>query len=290
MICPSLLVAGICLAQPAAEPVPAEATVARLVAVLPAPVPRRVALSDVVVVGKVVRIEDKTVAAARAPGDTEKTEHRIAVVQVDEVVGGARRMKEVRVGFAPPPPNPRPRPGGFRAVTLEKDQEVCLFLSARPDADFYYAREFADVVDRKAGNFAADLAEAKRCVKLLADPDAGLKSEAAEDRYLTAAMLVTRYRTPRWPTGLVLKTERVDAARSKAILSALAEADWAGPNRRLATMTPQAVFQSLGLGERDGWKQPTDFRQFEAEAKKWIEAHKDSHRIERFVEDRAEGR
>jgi len=83
-------------------------------------------------------------------------------------------MTEIRVGFMPAPanPNPRIRPG-IRPLAWRRTRRLLLFLSARPDVDFYHIPANYDVVDKKAGNFAADLAEAKRCVKLMADPDAG---------------------------------------------------------------------------------------------------------------------
>src|SRR5262245_26019483 len=107
---------------------------ARAMMVAPAPLAQRVATADCVVIGKVTRIEDKTVTAARFPGDKEKGEYQVAVVQIEEAVVGARGLTHIRVGFIPPTPVPVPDAGpGPKLfikrrpqVTLTQDQEVCL--------------------------------------------------------------------------------------------------------------------------------------------------------------------
>src|SRR5262249_57364295 len=77
---PAIVLAGLA-AVPVAQPQqggpgPGVALIA------PAPVPRRVALADAVVVGKVVSIEEKAVSAPRFPGDMNLVDHKIAVVKV----------------------------------------------------------------------------------------------------------------------------------------------------------------------------------------------------------------
>src|SRR5437763_13427803 len=79
---------------------------ARALMIAPSPINQRVATADVVVVGKVLRIEEKTVAARMFPTATEKTEYTIAVVQIQEGLLGAATMKEVRVGFIVPKAEP----------------------------------------------------------------------------------------------------------------------------------------------------------------------------------------
>jgi hypothetical protein len=251
--------------------------------IAPAPVARRVALADAVVVGKVVRIEDKSVTAAIIPGSTQGAEFRIAVVKISDGIQGVKGQTEVRVGFMQP--MGPVRPGRPRPIVLQPDQEALLFLSARPDVNFYSVPAYFDVVDKNTPTFAADVAEARRCAKLLADPDAGLKSTSAEERYLTAAMLLSQYRTQRWPTMQPAKEEPADAARSKAILGILADADWNPPQggNQMFYLNPRALFTSLGLTQADGWQQPGNLADFNAEAQKWLRANKDSYRIKRFV-------
>jgi hypothetical protein len=259
----------------------------------PAPIAQRVATADVIVVGKVTSFADKGVTAPRFPGDTEKAQYQIAIVKVTDGLLGARGVKEVRVGFIPPPPaggDPgapgRPiRPiRRYPSVQLTVGQEVCLFLTRHLDADFYVPPAYFSAIDKTAPDFENSIAEVKKCARFLADPKAGLESKKADDRLLTAALLLFHYRTPR-DNGGAPKTEPIDATESKLILKVLAEADWAaaGAGPRGFQMTPQALFYQIGATEKDGWKPPTDFNQFPAEAKKWLNDNAEKFRIERFV-------
>jgi hypothetical protein len=270
-------------------------TSAQAMRIAPPSLPQRVATSEMVVIGKVVGFEDKTVEAARFPGDMEKGRYMVAIVKVDEGLLGAKDIKEVRVGFIPPvvtPPTPQPGPGVVRPgirrapqVQLFKDQEVCLFLAKHPEGGFYYAPAYYDVIQKKDNaNFDKDAAEIRRCTGLLGDPKAGLEAKDPQDRFLTAGMLVLSYRSVRPFTAPgVRQQEPIDAAQSKAILKVLAAADWTTTNQPIFRFTPQTVFSNLGLTETDGWKPPQDFKQFPDEAKKWLNANADSYRIQRFV-------
>src|SRR5262245_53319735 len=81
---------------------------ARALMMAPAPIPNRVATSDVVVVGKVVSFEEKKVKAERFPGDQDKnSEFRIAVIKVEDPILGAKGLTHIKVGtWVPPPPPP----------------------------------------------------------------------------------------------------------------------------------------------------------------------------------------
>jgi hypothetical protein len=261
--------------------------------VAPAPIPQRVATADVVVVGKVTGFADKSVSAPRFPGDTVQAEYQVALVKVEDALLGTRGMKEIRVGFIPPPapvPDARPvRPPirRFPSVNLTLNQEVCLFLTRHPAADFYTAPAYYHVLNKTGNaNFARELGEVKRCAKLLADPKAGLDSKDKDECFLTAAMLITRYRTPNLSRAGLPKTEPVDAAQSKRILEALAEADWAVRNPRQAQMAPQNLFFRLGLKPADGWTQPRDYRETPAAAKKWLQDHAGTYRVQRYVAEK----
>jgi hypothetical protein len=251
--------------------------------IAPAPIPQRVALSDAVVVGKVTGFADKSVSAAPFPGSPDKVEYQVATVQVADAILGAKGMKEIKVGFIPPPAGGGPgRPGRRFGPNLLVDQEACLFLAKHADADFYVLQNYYDVADKKDGNFDKDVEEAKRCAKLIADPAAGLKAKEAEDRFLTAAMLVVRYKTPR-PSAAEPKTEDVPAEESKQVLLALADADWAPKNTGRFELTPVMVFYRLGVTEKDGWKPPQDGKEIEAAAKKWLKDNADKYRVQKFV-------
>ncbi len=266
---------------------------ARAMMIAPAPIPQRVAESDAVVVGKVTAFGDKLVNAKSIFGDS-KVDYQIAVVRVEDAFLGAKDA-EIKVGFVPPPPPvvPAPGPGPIRIIKrypqfkLVLDQEACLFLVKHPTEDFYVGVHYYDVINKTGdANFVKSMDEVRRAAKLLADPAAGFKSKEADDHFLTAAILIMRYRTRR--VGGPDKTELIDAGQSKQILGALAEADWApkvgGPFG--FRLTPQSVFYRLGLTPKDGWTQPKDYKQTADEAKKWLKDNADKYRIERFVADK----
>jgi hypothetical protein len=82
----------------------------------------------------------------------------------------------------------------------------------------------------------------------------GLKSENAEDRYLTAGALLTRYRNyPDFTSGGVDQQD-IAADESKLILKIIAERDWTKPDP--SGINPTQLFFSLGLTEKDEWKMP----------------------------------
>jgi hypothetical protein len=269
------------------------------VMIAPAPVPQRVATADVVVVGKVTAFGDKTVSAPVFPGAKEKGEYQVAVVRIDDALLGAKDQKEIRVGFRLPPPAvapPPPAPGGgpvrigpirrWREPSLVLDQEVLLFLVKHHEADFYVMPAYFSVIDKKGPNFANDLAEVQKAARLLADPKAGLESKNADERLLTAGLLISRYRTPR--PGVPSKEVPIDAAQSKLILQVLADADWKAaprPGPGFFQMTPQNLFYRLNLQAKKVWTPPRDAKEIPESAKKWLKDNADTYRIERFVAD-----
>jgi hypothetical protein len=263
------------------------------VMIAPQPIPLRVAHADVVVVGKVSKIEDKTISATSFPGAKDKVEYQIAVVKVSDPVLNAKGIKEIRVGFIPPP---APGVGGrppvigprFRGPTLTEDEEVCLFLTKHHEADFYTMAAYFDVI-KKANNtnYEKEVEEAKKAAKLIADPMANLKAKDAADRFQTAAMLIERYRTPR-PSATPLKQEPIDAAESKLILEALRDADWAPPKPmpgQFMILTPLNSFFRLQLTKDDNWTQPTNGNNFAEAAQAWLKDSAGTYRIKRFVAD-----
>ncbi len=237
----------------------------------PAGLAHRVATAEVVVVGKVEAIEDKSVNVGEAA-------YQVAGVKVEQGLFGAGDGGTVRVAFQPG--NRR-----FPQLDLKPDQEAVFFLRKDPKVGVYVFDNYWDVLDKKGNaDFEKDLETVKRLSRLLIDPAAGLKSKDAEDRFLTALMVLTRYRTDRGGSG---KTEAVSAEESKALLKALDEGDWEKNDPRLLgyQMRPQTVFLNLGLTEKDGWK-PLAFRdpaQVTEAAKKWLKDNADSYRVQKFV-------
>jgi hypothetical protein len=270
-----------------------------LLVVMPGPIPLRAAKADVVVVGKVTKIEDKTVSAPAFPGAPNKVEYQIAVVKVDDPILNAKGVKEIRVGFQPANPGVI-RPGGYRPVTLVEDEEALLFLTKAPEGDFYLMPVNGDAV-KKANNesYDKDIKEAKKAAKLLEDTTAGLKAKDAEDRFVTAAMLIERYRTRKPPFTGQPKEEPIDAAESKLILEALRDADWTPPQPKAGAgmpLTPLNTFYHLGLTKDDKWEPPVvqpgapfDPTAAPKAAQAWLKDNAGTYRIKKFVPEQQDG-
>ena len=262
---------------------------AKVAFIAPPPLAQRVALVDAIVVGKVTGIGDKLVSAVQ-PAGGDKVQYQIAIVHVEDALLGAKGAKEIKVGFlAPTDPGPGPRPirrGPQFNLTL--DQEGCLFLVKHPTEDFYVGQNYYDLLP-KSDNSDKEQGEIKHYVQLLADPAAGLKAKNADDRFLTAAMLLARYRMQK-PGST--KTEPIDAEESKQILLALADADWnpkPAPGPVAFQMNPQTIFLRMGLTEKEGWTQPQDAAAIPDAAKKWLKDNVEKYRVERFVAEKKDG-
>jgi hypothetical protein len=253
--------------------------------IAPQPIAARVAASDVVVIGKVTAIEDKTVSATQFPGADNKVDFQIAVVKIADPILNAKGLTHVKVGFFVPPPAAPGGPirigGRGPVVKLDVDQEGCLLLTKHHDADFYTIN-FDGVFDKKSQTYEKDLEQVKKAAKLLADPKAGLESKDANDRLVTAGMLVTRYRKF-VPNG---KEEPIDTAESKLILKALADADWTKPVN-FQDMSAQRAFGQLGLKPEDGWN-PQGVTDYNAASKAWLKDNADKYTIKKFVAEKKE--
>ena len=252
-----------------------------------------------IIVGKVESIEEKPVLAKPFPGSKDKVEYQIAIIKISDPILAAKGLTHIRVGFIPPA---RPQPGkvggptaiGPRrlGVTFAKDQEVLVFLQPHFDGNFLIAQNYYDVVNKQGNQaFEKEVTDAKHFVKLLNNPKESLKAEKQEDRFTTAAMLITKYRSRSFG-GDEPKTEAIDANLSKLILTALGEADWKGPS--LFRMNPLQLFQQLGVTEKDGFTPPMmeikgqaqkqiDYAKLPDYAKQWCNDNAGKYKIQRFV-------
>jgi hypothetical protein len=232
---------------------------------MPEPVIVRVAVSDVVVVGKVTRIEDGTVKVLVKP---DRVDFKVADVEVRQGLLGAEAGKNIRVAF-PPAVNP-----------LVAGQEVLLFLRRESGQSYYIpAPVFASRVDRKSDTFAEDLKQATVHAGLMADPDRSLRSKDAKIRYLTAAMLVLHYREP---LDGDMKEVAIDADQSRRILRAMADADWKACPPEMFGIHPLTLFPRLGMTEKDGWKD-RNTAEYSAAAEAWTKEHVDTFSIMKYV-------
>jgi hypothetical protein len=252
------------------------------------PLPARVALADLIAMGKVTSIEDEVVPAAplvKIPGVTKKVPFRIAVVSIHSSVLGADKLERVRVAFTPPPSGGSTVRGGGRLaiVRLAVGDEGCFFLRKHPDEPFYVASAAYDFLAKdKTKEFDKEIAQVKRCVRLLGDAKSGLESKEADDRLLTAALLLYRYRTPRHVYLGKPRTEPIPADESKRILTILSEADWDAKEPSVAG-TPMSLFLRLDLTSADGWEPPAELPRVVPDARKWLREHSGEYRIQRYL-------
>jgi predicted Zn-dependent protease len=238
------------------------------------PVPQRVALADAVVVGTVAAIEEEPVQAfplLRVPGGP-RVSFRVARVRIDRVLLGQAGPGHVRVGVGP-----------GRAMPLFADgQSGCFFLHEHPEEAFQVLAAGSDFIDSRRDEFGRAVVLAGRCADLLANADEGLRSRDAEDRLLTAALLIFRFRTARYAYSGAPRTEPVDAERSRRILGVLAEGPFADKAAREPTGR-LTLFLRLGLTEADGWTPPEDLHGIAAAAEKWLSDNAATYRIRRYV-------
>ena len=255
------------------------------------PIPHRIAMADVVVIGKVGKVEEKNVSAIPSVGVKDKVEFQVVALKIDSSLVGLKDVKEIRVGYLPAGTNVPGRPGrgGFNFVPMT-DQEGVFFLNRHPEENFYVAADMFPFLDKKTNTYEKDLDLVKSCAKMLADPTASLKAKDEKDRLMTVALLLTRYRTPKDGQS---KTEAIDAAESKLILQAIADADWNAkqdPNQPFAYLfTPQSLFFRLGLTDKDGFgpiKPNATPAEIQEMAKNWLKDNIDKYRIQRYVAEK----
>jgi tetratricopeptide (TPR) repeat protein len=247
------------------------ATARALIATPEPPIAERVALADVVVVGKVGGIEEAPVQAfplLRVRGGI-RVSFKIGQVRIDRVLLGRAGSNHVRVGVGP----------GQRTRVLTEGQTGCFFLRRHPGEAFWVLSDF---IDGRRKDFGNDLDLAGRCAGLLANPDQGLRSPDGEDRLLTAALLIFRFRTARYAYSGAPRTEPVDAGLSRRILAVLAEGSFSGKAARGPTGR-FTLFLRLGLSEDEGWTPPGHLRDIAASAEEWLAHHAATYRIRRYV-------
>lgn len=243
------------------------------------PVPERVAVADLVAVGTVTAVEEKSVEGEPFFG-SKKERLKIAAVRLKE-----RLLSEagetVRVAFVAKEDQPR---DGRRIPTavLAKDMELLLFLRKRPDEDFYRISGHFGTVGRGAnphigGDLEAELSETRVACKIMADPQRTLKSMSDDDRMLAAYVLATRYRTH--PIGVPLGKavqEEEGAEESRAIMDGLLLLAERQPGNFYTTV------YGMNPSKTDGFEGP-----FTAEkVKDWVRANAGTYRIKRLVPSR----
>lgn len=236
---------------------------------MPSPAQRFVQ-AHCVVTGKIVAYNSSKMMLRQRP-NVEPLPHAVAVLKIEDTIKGDKRLTHLRIAL----PMHQVMPIGY---------EGCFFLHEQADQTvFTLSARFYDYPIQKENNpgFAKQVEEFKKLARLLNDPKAGLASKNAEERFLTAAMLVMHYRTFQPELHVAAdKTQAIDADLSKLILRALAESDW-NNNAADFRMTAWRVFGLLGVTEKDGFKPAALDRV--AEAKAWLKKSEESFRITTFV-------
>jgi hypothetical protein len=261
------------------------------------PLPERVALADLVAVGKVQAIEPRNLVALPASGDSQGIEYQVAVLKLDQVLGGVQGLSHARLAFQPnalqyfederlEKAAAMPFRGSAQAF-LAVGFDACFFLHGTFGHSYFQAPGYQDIVPREGNtNFDKELDLIKKCVKLLAEPLASLRSKDASDRLLAAAMLVTAYRTPKSSYGPEPIQEAIDVEQSRLIVQAIADADWNNVDPQ-TQLNPAQVFQRLALTEREGWRLPPQgFRAQQEHAdhvKQWLKGPGANYRMLRFL-------
>lgn len=232
----------------------------------------RLAISDCLVIGKVVAIEPKSLKLSLQP-NTPTMPFSVVTLKVEEMLRGDDRLTHVRIALA----RHQVMPIGF---------EGCFFLTAHRDESVYLP--ISDIYDYpivRQGNagFGNEIKELRRLAGLLKNPKASLQSANPRDRFTTAAMLVVQIR--RGVRGVSQQTATnpapFDADLNRLVMRALADADW---QRDAADfrLNPWRVFNMLGMTAADGWDatQANDGKTREENVRRWLRTHENTFRIQ----------
>jgi hypothetical protein len=236
----------------------------------------RFGVAEWVVVGKITTFEHKTVWALPHAGAPVKHEYAVGVLEITQALKGADGLTHLRIGLLP-----------CQSGVVGK--EACFFLFPHfQEAFFVMPRQFGEPL-AKEGNqgFNAEMRLYQHWAELIKDPEASLKSRDADDRFVTAALLVSQYRN--FVPGIHVKdrkAEPIDAEQSRLILRTFATADWDEMEERHA-LPMEWLFNRLGVTTKDGWdggKFDDDENELHAAMKKWLADHSRSFRIAAFVQ------
>jgi hypothetical protein len=253
---------------------------------------QRAATADVVVVGKVTAVEKDPVEVKPFPDSPETVALRVAVVKVHTPIAGAANLTHVRVGFLPRPANPQPGPRSRGPMTpeLKEGDEFLFFLVPHPAGGLYAMPHLSPPLPVEGDEGRKNVETARRVAATLADPTKGLTSDRPDNRYFTAAVLITRYRAyPEFAGGQVDQVP-IPLGESRLILKSLLDKDWVKLDP--AVPNPTQLFFSLQLTDADGWTPPKPQQgavynaQLKEEFTKWLDGPGKEYQIKRFVTKR----
>jgi hypothetical protein len=236
---------------------------------------QRFTSAEWVLVGKITNYDEKMMQALPAPGAKAKQEFAVAVLEISKAIKGADGLTHIRIALD-------------MTQNLPLGKEACFFLNPHFEEPVCVMNWRFGAPDYKENNpgFDALVQQYERWGRLLKSPLEGLQSKDADERFLTAALLVTEHRTFR--PGFHSQDQRtaaIDATQSKLILLALADAEWSKfilDN----TVSVQTLFGQLGPTAQDGWNASIgyDAKGYEMAVKKWLNDNADTFRIKAFVQ------
>ena len=253
--------------------------------VAPPPGPARVTGSDLVFIGKVTEIEPAELDVKQFPGAKNTVKYKIAVIKITDAIRGVKEVKSVRVGFIAPAPRQPGVPiigGGRGGPALQVGQEGLFMLKMHASGQFYDAPDFGYFTPAAQQNFADEVKTARKVVAIINNTKGALESKENEERMIAASLLIGKYRQ-RQGAG-PFREEPIDAAESKLILNALANANW--KVTRYGDPNPYQLFTQLGVTAKDGWNQPKKIKSqddLRNAVQAWIRDKGDSYRIKRWV-------
>jgi hypothetical protein len=245
---------------------------------IPPPMAQRVAGADLIVLGKVTAVDDAPVQAfpLSRVASTPKVDFRVATVRVEAVLLGPGKLDEVRVAYLTPPA-PRRTP-----VSLRVGETGCFFLRKHPEEAFHIISTPYDFLDRSRKDFDRNIAVVRHAARLLAEPGPGLRSRDADERLLTAAVLIFRYRIPRDLYYGPPRTEPIDPEQSRQILKVLGDGELEPPELE-EPFTRLSLFLSMNLTPKDGWTPPKVLGDVPGAVRKWLDENTGKYCIQRFL-------
>jgi hypothetical protein len=212
--------------------------------------------AEVIVVGRIVEIEDTDTEVTTPPGTSQKTVYKIANLQIQEALVGAKGLTHIRVGFIPINQSPNPQLRGFDDLdwgylhdTYGINEEGCFFLQKHPQGDFYITLPNGNRLDSKYLSYEGDLGRIKRMIEVFEKPLEALKAKKSDERQFAAWALIMKYRTAPTSNGGVVNEVEIPKEESQLILKALCETE-NDPDQ----LTKFAnLFSMLRITEKDGW-------------------------------------
>jgi len=237
----------------------------------PPPIYSQFAAADCVVVGRVKAIEANTVLDTAHPAG--KSAYQFALVEVTQSLRNPLGLTHLRVG--------QYGVWGLGENILPVGAEVCLLLRWHATEPIFVPAAWSSAsfwvkAENNLEAFDKRVSQLKRMATLLKNPNAGLRSEKAEDRLLTASLLLADYQSYRGSSDSTM--EPVDEEQSRLILETLRTADWTKPDHDFGA-SPLTLFVHLGLTKKQ-WPRGSYCAET---AQAWLKEHAATYRIQRYV-------